>query len=122
MKKLTKVFHRIFSPGGKGLGEGGFTLIELLVVVAILGVLAAVVTLNVGGFIGKGQDEAACTELHNVQTAAVAYMAANPAVTTPTMDNIKTYLMGTPSGTYTIATGGKVTQTAFDGGAACINQ
>ena len=103
MKKLTKAFHRVFSPGEKGLGEGGFTLIELLVVVAILGVLAAVVTLNVGGFIGKGQDEAACTELHNVQTAAVAWMAENGGAT-PSIDDCGEYLMGPLGGTYTIAT------------------
>ncbi len=47
-------------------GQKGFTLIELLVVVAILGVLAAVIVPNVGRFIGKGQDEALATELHNV--------------------------------------------------------
>jgi len=39
------------------------------VVVGILGVLAAVVTLSVGNFIGTGKTQAAATELHNVQTA-----------------------------------------------------
>ena len=55
-------------------GEKGFTLIELLIVVAILGVLAAVVIPNVGRFIGRGKDEAAATELSNIQSAVVSMM------------------------------------------------
>jgi len=69
MRKLMKKAHR---------GEGGFTLIELLVVVAILGVIAAVVVLNVGGFMGSGTEQAANTEAHQVQTAIIAYMASGP--------------------------------------------
>jgi len=72
MRKLMKKAHR---------GEGGFTLIELLVVVAILGVIAAVVVLNVGGFMGRGQEDSANTEAHQVQTAIIAYMADNHAST-----------------------------------------
>ena len=67
-------------------GEKGFTLIELLVVIAILGVIAAVVALNVGNFFGRGTVQSANTELHQVQTAIIACMAdaeaaslANPA-------------------------------------------
>jgi len=56
-------------------GEKGFTLIELLVVIAILGVIAAVVALNVTGFFGRGTLQAANTELHQAQTAIVAAMA-----------------------------------------------
>ena len=57
-------------------GEKGFTLIELLIVVAILGIIAAVVALNIGGFFGTGKEQAANTEAHQVQTAIIAYMTA----------------------------------------------
>ena len=53
---------------------GGFTLIELLVVISILGVLAAVVVLNVVGFIGAGHNEAKAVELKHVATAAGCYL------------------------------------------------
>ena len=64
-----------------GSGERGFTLIELLVVVAILGIIAAVVVLNIGSFLGSGAEEAANTEAHQVQTAVIAYMVANSLTT-----------------------------------------
>jgi type IV pilus assembly protein PilA len=64
-------------------GEKGFTLIELLVVIAILGIIAAVVVLNIGGFFGRGKAEAANTEAHQVQTAVVAYMAGGGNATGP---------------------------------------
>jgi len=63
--------------------EKGFTLIELLIVVAILGVLAAVVIPNVGRFIGRGETEAAATELANIQAAVIAMMVDNGLSTLP---------------------------------------
>lgn len=56
-------------------GEKGFTLIELLVVIMILGVLAAVVTLAVTRFIGRGTLESANAELVTVQAAVEACLA-----------------------------------------------
>ncbi len=53
----------------------GFTLVELLIVVAIMGVLAAAVLLNVGGLAGEGQTEAALAEKITVQTAMDVMMA-----------------------------------------------
>ena len=116
MHKLRRTIHKIFSPSGKGLGQKGFTLIELLVVVAILGVLAAVVTLNVGKFIGRGSAEALATELHNIQTAVVAYMADNNGDTPADVAALITagFILSTPSlATYAIdQSTGEVTQTA----------
>ena len=112
MSKVSKTFHRIFSPSRRR-GEKGFTLIELLVVVGILGVLAGVVTLSVGQFINTGATEAATTEHHNMQTAVSAWMAANPGTnptTITTNDLIGTYILAAPTGTYSWDTNGLVTQ------------
>ncbi len=117
MQRLTKRVLKVFRHG-----EKGFTLIELLVVIGILGVLGAVVALNVGNFIGSGHDEAACAELHNVQTAVLAYMAANSGAVPADVDACSEYIVGTVAGTYTIGDDGEVTQSAFDGGDACTRQ
>jgi prepilin-type N-terminal cleavage/methylation domain-containing protein len=99
MRKLVKAIHRLYRGG-----EKGFTLIELLVVIGILALLAGVVTIGVTQFIGRGAHEAACTDLHNVQTAVAAYMVNEPG--SPVPANIAAlvpeYLLQTPKCTYTI--------------------
>jgi prepilin-type N-terminal cleavage/methylation domain-containing protein len=109
-------------------GEKGFTLIELLVVIAILGVIAAVVALNVGSFFGRGTVQAANTELHQVQTAVISAMAecqsGNVTVTGPWSGgpgvviscgnasgsgDAAYYLYGPLRAAYTITSAGRIT-------------
>ncbi|MFC1926877.1 type II secretion system protein [Chloroflexota bacterium] len=71
MKKILRAVKKILR------GEKGFTLVELMVVVAILGLLAGGATFGVTQFIGKGQEEAAKTELSTIQAAMDAMMAEN---------------------------------------------
>ncbi len=113
-------------------GEKGFTLIELLVVIMILGVLAAVVTLAVTRFIGKGTVESANAELVTVQASIEACLAdANRGEfvatvawngdpeNSPITDNdfrVSDYMRTTDlKATYTIETDGDISLAA-DGG------
>lgn len=115
MSKFMRAFRR---------GEKGFTLIELLVVIGILGVIAGVVVLNIGRFIGSGHDQAACTELHNVQTAVIAQMVDEKLTVVPTGTPVLTFAapssLTTAQGSYDwIGDAGQVTQTGYASGAAC---
>jgi len=99
--------------------EKGFTLIELLVVVAILGVIAAVVTLNIGSFFGRGALQAANTEFYQVTTAITAYMAddgdlafnatigpaSNYPIGSPMDEGVHKYLYGGLQADYVVVNG-----------------
>ena len=101
-------------------GQKGFTLIELLVVIAILGTLAGVVVLNVIQFIGRGACEAATTEKHNVQTAAVAAAYEAGSNTGITYASAQSYLLTTPKYTWTgTITNGVITTAPGNWPAGC---
>jgi prepilin-type N-terminal cleavage/methylation domain-containing protein len=107
-------------------GEAGFTLIELLVVIGILAALAGVVTLGVTQFIGRGAEEANCTDLHNVQTAEAACLlevasgndVAGSCVTEATLKTAG-YLLTTAKCAYTFGTNGAVASQTCPGGQEC---
>ena len=59
--------------------QKGFTIIELVVVIAIIGILAAVVMVNVISYIGKGRDAAIKSNLANTMVAATLYYEGTPS-------------------------------------------
>ena len=55
--------------------QGGFTLVEIIVVIAIMGILAAVVSMSVVGLIGRGEEEAYATDERTIQLAVSTFYA-----------------------------------------------
>ena len=53
--------------------QKGFTIIELIVVIAIIAILAAIVMMNVTGYINKGKDAAARGDLATLQANAIIF-------------------------------------------------
>lgn len=57
----------------KAAAEAGFTLIEILLVVAIIGMMAAVAAVNLGGKMGKAQVNAAKSSVEAIRTGVKMY-------------------------------------------------
>ena len=62
-------------------GSGGFTLVELLITIVIIGILAAVVVLAIGGLTNTGKQSACKATKDAAQAASVAFYSdqATPA-------------------------------------------
>jgi prepilin-type N-terminal cleavage/methylation domain-containing protein len=57
--------------------DSGFTLTELLIVIVILGVLAGIVLLAVGGFTDRGEKSACKAAMKTTEVAVETYRANN---------------------------------------------
>jgi prepilin-type N-terminal cleavage/methylation domain-containing protein len=60
----------------KRSGEGGFTLVELLIVIVILGILAAIVVLAIGGLSGTAQKSSCNAAAKAISSAEDAFFAS----------------------------------------------
>ena len=63
--------------------QKGFTLIELLVVIAIIGILAAVLMMNLAGTRNKAKDSAIKLEMGQIRTALESFALSNTSTTAP---------------------------------------
>jgi len=85
----------------------GFTLIELLIVVAIIGLLASVVLVGLGGFRARGRDARRIADLRETQNALELYYTKNNAYPAAAVGDVwvglKTTLTGAGIGVTTIS-------------------
>ena len=66
--------------------DGGFTLIEVLIVIVIVGVLATVVTVSVGGFTSDAEESGCDADARVLSSAAEAYFAHHGSGPIPDAD------------------------------------
>lgn len=65
--------------------ERGLTLVELLVVVVILGIIAAIAVVAIGGIIENSRKDAMVADAKQMVSAAKLYTASNPVSTATTL-------------------------------------
>jgi type IV pilus assembly protein PilA len=87
--------------------EKGLTLIELLVVVVILGIIASIAVVSVGGIIEKTKDKAKVTEAVQIINAAkLAHttdgLDANGWKSTTASNELDTYISNVEDKTWTV--------------------
>ncbi|WP_214883008.1 MULTISPECIES: prepilin-type N-terminal cleavage/methylation domain-containing protein [unclassified Exiguobacterium] len=76
--------------------ERGLTLVELLVVVVILGIIAAIAVVAIGGIIENSKKDAMVADAKQMVSAAKLHTASNPGATTLdfTSEEGKKYISG----------------------------
>ncbi|WP_214827658.1 prepilin-type N-terminal cleavage/methylation domain-containing protein [Exiguobacterium algae] len=82
--------------------ERGLTLVELLVVVVILGIIAAIAVVAIGGIIENSKKDAMVADAKQMVSAAKLYTASNP-VEDPTILDFKSVTNTAASGSGTSA-------------------
>ena len=81
----------------------GFTLIELIVVIAILGILAAVLVPQLGGFTNKAREAQGLTTAQTISTAIEVFNVENGAYPTATNEAAIETLAGIEAGSLTLS-------------------
>lgn len=66
--------------------ERGLTLVELLVVVVILGIIAAIAVVAIGGIIENSRKDAMVADAKQMVSSAKLYTASNPVTGTAVLD------------------------------------
>ncbi|WP_215142037.1 prepilin-type N-terminal cleavage/methylation domain-containing protein [Exiguobacterium qingdaonense] len=78
--------------------ERGLTLVELLVVVVILGIIAAIAVVAIGGIIENSKKDAMVADAKQMVSAAKLYTASNPVDANTTMKFVGTAASGEADG------------------------
>lgn len=79
--------------------ERGLTLVELLVVVVILGIIAAIAVVAIGGIIENSKKDAMVADAKQMVSAAKLYTASNPVDSAKTLRFAGTLANGEADGT-----------------------
>lgn len=79
------------------LNQKGFTLVELMVVIAILGILAAIAIPKFSDSTSAANTAKIAADLRTIDSAIVMYQANGGTLTGNSVDQLKDYLVGTPT-------------------------